>query len=244
MVLETAMPLSPSEVEGTLSAPLVSVGEAGPAELVHIDVIGKVAVQHVTPQAHTVFERGRAVPRAQDLFRRGAVAVINIVDQPGNERARDFSNCGGPCFNIGGGDGVFLDGVMNRAAEAETLVQLQVQLRLETERFTRLRAENSVAVVPGQRDDETIIVNAHADAWFDGAGDNADGLAVQVALARHFAIPENQPDRTCIALGFLDSGLTVFAPTLPRPARRGRVAPGPGFDSDTSPASTARCTSA
>ena len=44
--------------------------------------------------------------------------------------------------------------------------------------------------------------------------------------------------------GFLDSGLTVFASTLPRPARRGHVAPGRGFDSGTFPASTARCTSA
>ena len=48
----------------------------------------------------------------------------------------------------------------------------------------------------------------------------------------------------CIAPGFLDSGLTVFASTPPRPARGGRVAPGPGFGSRTSPASTARCTSA
>ena len=48
----------------------------------------------------------------------------------------------------------------------------------------------------------------------------------------------------CSALGFLDSGLTVFASTLPRPARRGHVAPGRGFDSGTSLASTARCTSA
>ena len=46
------------------------------------------------------------------------------------------------------------------------------------------------------------------------------------------------------ASGFLDSGLTVFASTPPRPARGGRVAPGPGFGSRTSPASTARCTSA
>ena len=48
----------------------------------------------------------------------------------------------------------------------------------------------------------------------------------------------------CIAPGFLDSGLTVFASTLPRPARRGRVVSERGFGSRTSPASSARCTSA
>ena len=48
----------------------------------------------------------------------------------------------------------------------------------------------------------------------------------------------------CIAPGFLDSGFTVFASTLPRPARRGRVVPERGFGSRTSPASSARCTSA
>ena len=50
--------------------------------------------------------------------------------------------------------------------------------------------------------------------------------------------------KCCTASGFLDSGLTVFASTPPRPARGGRVAPGPGFGSRTSPASSARCTSA
>ena len=61
------------------------------------------------------------------------------------------------------------------------------------------------------------------------------------------AMPERgEPvaSQACSAPGFLDSGLTVFASTLPLPARRGHVAPGRGFDSGTSPASTARCTSA
>ena len=49
--------------------------------------------------------------------------------------------------------------------------------------------------------------------------------------------------RSCSAPGFLDSGLTV-ASMLPRPARRSHVAPERGFDSGTSLASTARCTSA
>ena len=81
VILETAMPLSPSEIPGgVLTAPLVYVGTGSPAELVHMDVRGKVAVQRVTPQAHTVFERGPTVPRARDLIDRGAVAVVNVVD--------------------------------------------------------------------------------------------------------------------------------------------------------------------
>ena len=52
------------------------------------------------------------------------------------------------------------------------------------------------------------------------------------------------PMAICSAPGFLDSGLTVFASMLPRPTRRSHVAPERGFDSGTSLASTARCTSA
>ena len=59
-----------------------------------------------------------------------------------------------------------------------------------------------------------------------------------------FGIHAGTVDGRCSAPGFLDSGLTVFASTLPRPARRGRVAPGRGFDSRISPASTVRCMSA
>ena len=145
VVLTTAMPLAPSELPvGGVSAPLVHVGTASAAELVHIDVRGRIAVQHVTPQAHTVFERTPTVPRARALFERGAVGVINVVDQPGNEMARDFSNCGGPCFNLGGRDGVFLETVMDRAAEAGVLGQLRVRLSLDTDRRSGLSAHNGV----------------------------------------------------------------------------------------------------
>ena len=199
VVFETAMPLSPSEIEGgSLTAPLVFVGTASPAELVHIDVAGKVAVQHVRPQAHTVFERSPAVPRAQDLMSRGAVAVLTVIDQPGNGRARDFSNCGGPCFNLGGRDGLFLERVMDGAAEAGTMDELRVRISLQTERRSGLAAQNGVAIIRGSESDESIILNAHADGWFDAAGDNADGLSVLLALARHFAQPENRPARTLV----------------------------------------------
>ena len=63
-------------------------------------------------------------------------------------------------------------------------------------------------------------------------------------LARKWQVLLSLAAGSCTAPGFLDSGLTVFASTLPRPARRGRVAPGRGFDSRISPASTVRCMSA
>ena len=103
--------------------------------------------------------------------------MFNLVRLPGNERSRDFSDCGNPCFNIGGRDGHFLETVMDRAAVAGVADKLRVRLTLKTETRTNLKAENAVAVVPG-KSDEVIILDAHVDAWFDGAGDNADGLAV------------------------------------------------------------------
>jgi len=196
IVLETAMPLAPSAIEGgELRGALVYVGTGSPAELVHIDVRGKIAVQQVTPQAHTVFEREPTVPRAQNLFARG---VINIVDQPGNERAMDFSNCGGPCFNVGGRDGLFLESMLSKAAEAGMQDSVQAEVLLEAGFYANLIAENGIAVLPGRDSDEIIVLNAHFDAWFDGAGDNGDGMAVQIALARHFARPENRPSRTLV----------------------------------------------
>lgn len=211
VVLETAMPLAPSSIPGgSLVGTLVYVGTGSAAELAHIDVSGKIAVQQVTPQGHMVFERETTVPRAQDMFQRGAIAVINIMDLPGNELAKDFSNCGGPCFNIGGRDGTFLAAVINKAAEAGSLDALQAEMRLETQTYSNLSAENGVAVIPGSASEEVIIVNAHVDAWFDGAGDNGDGLAVQIALARHFAKPENRPSRTLVfvaSAGHHTSGL-------------------------------------
>jgi hypothetical protein len=197
LVLESAMPLSPSEIPGgMLTAPLVYVGNGSPAVLEHVDVKGKIAVQLNVPQAHMVFERDTVVPQAQALFKRGAVAVFNLMRQPGNELARDFSSCGGPCVNIGGHDGHFLENVLEKAAAAGVSGQLRATIALTTESRKGLKAENAVAVVPGSASDEVIVLNAHYDGWFEGAGDNGDGLSVLMALARHFAKSEHRPRRT------------------------------------------------
>jgi Zn-dependent M28 family amino/carboxypeptidase len=53
--------------------------------------------------------------------------------------------------------------------------------------MTKLKSANGVATLRGKTD-RTIIVNAHADAFFVGGDDNArGGLATEIALARYFA---------------------------------------------------------
>jgi hypothetical protein len=198
VVLQSAMPLSPSDIPGgTLTAPIAYVGNGSPA-LSQIDVKGKIAVQLIVPQAHMVFERDSVVPQAQALIKRGAVAVFNLMRQPGNEYARDFSNCGGPCVNIGGHDGHFFENVIERAAAAGVADKLRAQITLKTQTFRNLKADNAVAVISGNASDEVIVVDAHYDGWFEGAGDNGDGMSVLMGLARHFAKPENKPRRTLV----------------------------------------------
>jgi len=194
IVLESALPVGPSNIPGgTLTAPLVYVGAASPAVLQHIDVKGKIAVQLIVPQGHMLFERGAVDSRAEELVKRGAIGVFNLVRLPGNELSRDFSDCGNPCFNIGGRDGLFLESILDRAAEAKVNVRARIDLQAQT--YRGLKAINGVAVIRGNSDD-VIVLNAHVDGWFDGAGDNGDGLAVLIGLARHFGKPANKPQRT------------------------------------------------
>lgn len=201
IVLESAMPAGGSVIppEG-LTAPVVYVGTARPSELARVDVAGKIAVQHITPRGHLFLERGPARAKAQELMRRGAVAVFNVVDFAGNMRMRDISNCNGPCFNIGGQDGRFLETILDELALSGSGNELTATLSLEAEQRSGMRASNVLGIVPGESD-ENIIINAHVDGWFDGANDNGDGLAIMIALAEHFARPENKSERTLVFVG-------------------------------------------
>ena len=139
---------------GNVTAPLVYVGTGGRAVLDHIDVKGKIAVQLNVPQGHMVFERGPVGSQAQELMKRGAVGVLNLLKLPGNELGKDFSNCGGLCFNIGGRDSFFLEQVLDSAAEKGVGDKVRAQMTLRAETRTGLTAKNAVAVMPGRNTNE------------------------------------------------------------------------------------------
>ena len=207
VLLESAVPTSGSQIPGgSIAAPLVDVGLVTDAMLPAVDVRGKIAIQHLKPQSGAYSERGRTTDRARELTKRGALAILNVVEQTGNMHVRDFGNCGAPCFNLGAADGAFLKAVMERVSQSRPPGEVQLQLRLDASMRAGLTGQNTFGVIPsksGSISGESIIVNAHADGWYDGAGDNADGLAVLVAMARHFSRQENRVDRTLV---FVASG--------------------------------------
>jgi len=199
VILRSAVPARGNGIPGgVLTAPLVFAGDVEASS--DVDVRGKVAIQWIRPTSGAYSLRAMVSAGAEALFARGAVAVLNYIDQPGNMHVRDFG-CG-VCLNIGGADGAFVRAVAERAASAGNADDVRVRLFLDASVREGLTAQNVVGVVPGDSD-QIVIVNSHLDGWYDATGDNGDGLAVDIALARHFAKPENRPARTLL---FVASG--------------------------------------
>src|SRR4030095_3252130 len=128
----------------------------------------KAAVQTLHPAAGAYSERTRTTERARELAKRGAVAVLNVIEQAGNLHVLFFSNCGVPCFTLGTDDGRFLTSVLDRAKASGQPVS--VGITLVTEMLPGLEGHKNIGVVRGKKDDEMGIVNAHADGWVAGAG--------------------------------------------------------------------------
>lgn len=211
IVLGSAMIEGAGPINGTVTAPMIFVGHASEADLVGRDVKGKIAVLHSNPNPglYSTDEVGR--PAA--LIKAGAVGVIEILDQVGNMQSFDSDRHGctpNLCVTIGGADGYFLENMLGKAATAGKAVS--AKLSSTAAERTGLKVANGVATIPGKTD-RTIIINAHADAWFVGGDDNGGGLAVAVALAKYFAT-QPQPDHTLVFV--ISSGHHTQARGLPQ----------------------------
>jgi Peptidase family M28 len=186
---------------GTLIAPVIYVGHGTDADLAGRDVAGKIAVVRVRPEP-SLFGAGEQGV-ALKLAKLGAAGVINAIEGPGNAQYIDprFACAAAPCFMIGGQDAWFLQEVIGKAAKANLLDRLKIGLSLASREQEGLTSANGVATILGQSD-KRIIINAHADGYFQGGDDNASGLAVLLGLARHFA-KQPKPKHT---LMFVASG--------------------------------------
>jgi hypothetical protein len=203
VTLQSAFPQpgGASIVGGSLTAPVVYVGHGTDADLAGRDVKGKIAIVRVRPEP-SLFGAGEQGV-ALKIAKLGAVGVINAIEGPGNAQYVDprFA-CGAlPCFMVGGQDAWFLQTVIGKAAKTGVLDKLKITLSLTSEEQGGLTSANGIATIPGTSA-KRIIINAHADGYFQGGDDNASGLAVLVGLAKYFA---KQP-RPVHTLMFVASG--------------------------------------
>jgi hypothetical protein len=91
---------------------------------------------------------------------------------------------------IGDDDGKVVRGMIERRESPVLAMRLAVETR------TGLKTGNVWGILPGATD-ENVALMAHVDAFFEGAMDNASGMATLVALAEHYAkIPRAQRRRT------------------------------------------------
>jgi len=197
--LETAQPTYQAvgtPAEG-LDLDAVYVGMASDADIaLSKDVRGKAAFFYSTDTS------SRHAPIMDNAIRRlgekGAAAIFVIQGIPGNLRTQFYPvNSQVPTFSLGQTDGLAMrDFIAQSGAEAA-----KVKVKLNVQRVPNLKTSQVWATLPGTTDENMIVVG-HRDGWFEGANDNAAGVATMVGIAEYFAkMPKEQRRRTIIFLG-------------------------------------------
>jgi hypothetical protein len=76
--------------------------------------------------------------------------------------------------------------------------KVRISLKLNIETRENVPSQNVYGVLPGSSDEE-VMVMSHTDGFFQGAMDNASGMATAIDIARHYAaIPQAQRPRTMV----------------------------------------------
>ena len=192
LTLSTARPAArsvPTPAAG-LNLDMVWVGLGTEADFSARDLRGKAAVVYSIPAPSVINHSAVYLGAVHRAEQKGAAAVVVVLGIPGNLSSELNSGADKiPAFSVGSDDGTALRELIEGGG-----AKLQVKLAVETR--PGLRDASVWGELPGTTD-EDIIVMAHHDAYFQGALDNASGMATMVGLAEYFSkIPKAQRRRT------------------------------------------------
>jgi hypothetical protein len=173
---------------------LVWVGQGSDADYLGRDVRGKAVVVQDIPLPgdirHTLALEG-VLERAVE---KGAAAVGIVYGISDNFAA--WQPTGDlPGFNLGYEDGMRIRELLGQGD------RVTVRIRLQAVMVEGLTAASVWGTLPGRSDEEVLVI-AHLDAFFQGASDNASGLAVMIGLLDYYAhVPQSERPRTIRFLG-------------------------------------------
>jgi hypothetical protein len=191
---------------GGISAEAIWVGVGAEPDFFGRDVAGKAVVIYSTfvpgGRSHSASSRARIFNANERATELGAALIINVMGVPGNGRFNPLgapsAEYGVPLVSVSQDEGFRL---RDRLGAGEPV---RVNLELDIEIRKNVRTANVVARLPGASSEE-IVLAAHTDGYFQGAMDNASGLAGALEIARHqAAIPRDQRPRTLVFFLFPD----------------------------------------
>ncbi len=185
-----------------ITAEAVWVGVGAAPDLMGRDLRGKAVLVYSTfvpgGRSHSASDRAGIFNSDTLVTKAGAAMIINVMAVPGNGQFNPEGAPEGadavPTLTISQDEGFMLRDLL---AAGE---QVQISLKLDIEDRTGLRSENVFAVLPGMSDEQDLIV-MHADGFFQGAMDNASGMATGIEIARFYAAkPKSERPRTMVFL--------------------------------------------
>jgi hypothetical protein len=199
--LDTAQPAyqTPPTSGNGLDLEAAWVGTGSEADYVGRDVRGKAVFIFSMPLPGS----WRHTATAEDAVRRaeakGAAAIFAVIALPGNVRTQLYpTRTNVPTFSMGMQDGY---AIRDMIAQGGTVKPPHVKVRLDVKMTPNMKTGIVWGTLPGMTD-ETIVVIAHRDGWFESGTDNASGVATMVGLAEYFSkIPKAKRRRTIIFVG-------------------------------------------
>jgi hypothetical protein len=205
--LSSAYPvfLSTGTKAGPVEAEAVWVGLGTAADFADRNVAGKAVFMQSWPTpgglSHSAIWNG-GITRA---LKSGAALVFVVSGFPGNvTHLIQYGWAPGsyvlppltavPAMALGNKDGTSVRELIEKGAHPKIRLRFDVQIQ------PGLKTNSVWGVLPGQTD-ENILVMAHHDAFFDGALDNASGMAMLLEIAKYYAaIPKSERRRNMVFL--------------------------------------------
>ena len=200
--LLTLFPIN--ETKATPAAGIVAdaiwVGVGAAPDLLGRDLKGKAVLVYSTfvpgGRSHSASDRAGIFNSDTLITKAGAAMIINVMAVPGNGQFNPEGAPTGPdavpTMTISQDEGFMLRDML------ATGQKVQISLKLDIAMRENLPSQNVYAVLPGATDEE-IMVMSHTDGFFQGAMDNASGMATAIDIARHYAaIPQAQRRRTMV----------------------------------------------
>lgn len=205
---------------GGITAEAVWVGVGAAPDLQGRDLRGKAVLVYSTfvpgGRSHSASDRAGIFNSDTLVTKAGAALIVNVMAVPGNGQFNPEGAPEGPdavpTLTISQDEGFMLRDMLAAGQKVQLSVTLDIEAR------ANLRTENVYAVLPGVSDEQLMVVT-HTDGFFQGAMDNASGMATGIDIARHYAaLPKAQRPRTLVFVALPDHhhgehGRTLFIKT-------------------------------